>query len=393
VKSLFVVLMLCLFVASCATTAVEPITGRQPLALHDDEKRIWLRSEEEEKVLLKSGLVYDDAVLQTYVNGVAQKLQPPEVLDKVPFKVLLLKNSYLNAFAYPNGMVFVHTGIVARMENEAQLAALLAHEMTHTTYRHAVSSFRDLQNKTAALSTMSVVLMGFGGIGTLASALGTIGTLASVTGYSRQLETEADVEGLKLVVQAGYDPEQARCIFTLLKQEVDEEKIQEPFFFGSHPRLQERIDNYDALLNDEYKDRKGGVKNEEIFITMTYQLVLDNAVLDLKAGRFTSAERAAEKMLKTKPDDKKAYYLLGETARQRGLQDDTAKAISGYERAIALDSSYADPYKGLGLVRLKAGEKQEAKKLFESYLALQKEARDRAYVEAYIRECSKGETP
>jgi len=393
VKFLYVLSLVCLAVTGCATTAVEPIAGHQPLALHDDEKRIWARSAEEEKVLLKSGLVYEDAALQAYVNGVAQRLQPPEVLDQVPFKILLLKNSYLNAFAYPNGMVFVHTGIVARMENEAQLAALLAHEMTHTTYRHALSSFRDIKNKTAALSTMSVVLMGFGGIGTLASALGTIGTLASVSGYSRQLETEADIEGLKLVVQAGYDPEEAKCIFTLLKKEVEEEKIREPFFFGSHPRLQERIDNYDALLNGEYKDRKGGVKNEEIFITMTYQLVLDNAVLDLRAGRFSSAERAAQKILKTKPDDKKAYYLLGETARQRGQQDDTVKAISSFEKAIALDSSYPDPYKSLGLVRLKMGEKPEAKKLFESYLALQKDAPDRAYVEAYIRECSKKEAP
>ena len=232
-KFLYVLSLVCLAVTGCATTAVEPIAGHQPLALHDDEKRIWARSAEEEKVFLKSGLVYEDAALQAYVNGVAQRLQPPEVLDQVPFKILLLKNSYLNAFAYPNGMVFVHTGIVVRMENEAQLAALLAHEMTHTTYRHALSSFRDIKNKTAALSTMSVVLMGFGGIGTLASALGTIGTLASVSGYSRQLETEADIEGLKLVVQAGYDPEEAKCIFTLLKKEVEEEKIREPFFFGS----------------------------------------------------------------------------------------------------------------------------------------------------------------
>lgn len=383
--------ILCVLVAGCATTAVEPIAGHQPLALHDDERRIWLRSEEEEKVLLKSGLIYEDAALQAYVNSVAQRLQPPEVMEQVPFKILLLKNCYLNAFAYPNGLVFVHTGIVARMENEAQLSALLAHEMIHTTHRHALSSFRDIKNKTAALATINVFLMGFGGIGSLASVLGTIGTLASVTGYSRQLETEADVEGLKLVVRAGYDPGEAKCIFTLLKKDLEEEKISEPFFFGSHPRLQERIDNYEVLLNGEYKDRRGGVKNDEIFITKTYQLVLDNAVLDLKAGRFNSAEKAAEKILKTNPDDRKAQYLLGETARQRGAQDDTAKAIRGFEKAISLDASYPDPYKGLGLVRLKMGQTREAKELFEAYLSLQKDAPDKAYIEAYIKQCSKGE--
>jgi len=62
------------------------------------------------------------------VNSVAARLHPPDPSFRIPFRIVVLKNYYLNAFAYPNGVIYVHTGILAQMENEAQLATLLAHE-------------------------------------------------------------------------------------------------------------------------------------------------------------------------------------------------------------------------------------------------------------------------
>ena len=102
----------------------------------EDEKRLWNRSEEEERSIAKSGMLYQDRELEAYLNGVASKLQPPEAYERIPFRILVLKNPYCNAFALPNGYIYVHTGILARMDNEAQLATLLAHEMTHATHRH-----------------------------------------------------------------------------------------------------------------------------------------------------------------------------------------------------------------------------------------------------------------
>ena len=215
----------------------------------DDEKRLWVRSKEEQEVLDESGFIYEDAELEAYLNDVAKKIEPPDVYEAIPFQVKVIKNPHLNAFAYPNGVIYIHTGILARMENEAQLATLLAHEMTHSTHRHAVSGFRDLKNKAAVFATLQVATAGFGGYADLANLLGYLGTMASITGYSRELESEADSVGFSLMTNAGYDPEESPKLFVHIKKELEEEKIREPFFFGTHPRIRERIESYEKLLN------------------------------------------------------------------------------------------------------------------------------------------------
>jgi Tfp pilus assembly protein PilF len=97
------------------------------------------------------------------------------------------------------------------------------------------------------------------------------------------------------------------------------------------------------------------------------------------------AKRGAEKYLSIKPDDARAYYLLGEIHRQRGEKDDPEKAKENYERAISLDPSFPDSYKGLGMIYYKQGEKALAKKYFELYLSLYPKAPDKAYIEEYLK--------
>jgi len=191
------------FQIGCASTNLNPITNGK-LQLETDETGIWHQVEEEQKALNRSGVLYADKELEEYLNETDRKLYSESVLAQIPFSIHVIKNRQFNAFAYPNGHVYVHTGILACMENEAQLATLLAHEMTHVTHRHTVKGFRNLKNKTALLATLQVTLGGLGGgVGDLASLLGTFGTLAAVSGYSRELETEADMEGFKLIKEAG----------------------------------------------------------------------------------------------------------------------------------------------------------------------------------------------
>jgi predicted Zn-dependent protease len=388
-KYMIFVLLLFFIFAGCATTSLPPIT--QDFRFEEDEKRLWLRSEEEQKVLDKSGLIYRDEELESYLNGIAKKIQPPEVFEHIPFKIMVIKNHLLNAFAFPNGVIYVHTGILARMDNEAQLATLFAHEMTHSTHRHLVKEFRDMKNKTAFLATIQVALGGLGGgIGDLATLFGSLGTLAAVTGYSRELETDADIEGFKLMVKAGYEPDEAPKLFMHLKKEVGEEKIKDPFFFGTHPRLQERIENYETLLKTQYHGQKVGIKNQEIFLEKIDKVILENAHLDLKAGRFKIAQRGAEKYQGLKPNDAKAYYLLGEIFRQKGEEGDMEKAKEHYQNSISIDPFYPEPYKGIGLIYYKQGDKLLAKKSLELYLSLSRNALDRAYIEEYIKQCNEG---
>jgi predicted Zn-dependent protease len=136
----------------------------------------------------------------------------------------------------------------------------------------------------------------------LAQFLGVNGSIAAVTGYTREFETEADRVGLDLMAQAGYDPRQALNLFEHLRQEIEIEGIKEPFFFGTHPSVQQRIENASLWLATEYSGKDAGLINSEIFRSRLEKLVLDNARLDLRIGRFYIAQSSVEKYLRrTKP--------------------------------------------------------------------------------------------
>ncbi|SEM65383.1 Tetratricopeptide repeat-containing protein [Syntrophus gentianae] len=385
-RSLFLLIALFLLVG-CETTSVMPIRGGSSsfFQIESDERRLWNRSEEEQKKLERSDLLYRDEELVLYVNDIAKRLYPADVHQQVAFRVVILKNPLLNAFSYPNGVVYVHSGMIARMENEAELATLLAHEMTHVTHRHALQQMRDLKNKAAFMATFNVITSAAGAWGSIASLLGQVGALAAVQGYSRELETEADTEGFGLVVAAQYDPAETGKLFLRLKEDVEERKIDEPFFFGSHPRLQERIENYEKLQT--LHPGKGGMKNEEIFSQKTFALLLIDADQNISAGNYKIAQREAEKYLSRNPDDAHVHFLLGEVCRQRNEQGDVDRAMDFYRKSVGKDPAYATSYKALGLLHLKKGEKPQAKEHLQRYLILSPQAQDRAYILEYLKQC------
>lgn len=383
-KSLLAALSV-MFIAACATTALPPVTSPN-FTPAEDEKRIWLRSQEEEKKINESGMVYSDRELEAYLNSIGKKLQPAVAYQRIPFRIIVLRNPYSNAFAYPNGVIYVHTGMLSRMDNEAQLATVLAHEMTHATHRHQLRGFRSLQNKTAFFASMRSTVGSLPAVGDLTNILGEIGTVAAITGHSRELETEADMEGLKLMINAGYDAREAPKLFQHIRAELEEEGIREPFFFGSHPRLKDRADNYEQFLK-RHNGLTKGADNADIFRRELAGAILDNASLDLKAGRFRSAQRGAAKYVSIKPRDAKGYYLMGEIFRQRGEKGDIEEARKHFQKSISFDASYPEPYKGIGLLYFKSGQASLAEKAFKSYLSLAPKASDRSYIEDYLAQC------
>jgi predicted Zn-dependent protease len=373
----------CLVAFACSTT--NPSLVKEDSNVKDDEQRLWQRSIEEQQVLDNSGFVYRDGELQEYLNGIVKKLRPPETLATISFRIVVLKDPHLNAFAYPNGVIYIHAGILARVDNEAQLATLLAHEMAHCTCRHALKAFGNFKrtkDRIAMLQKPESALHHED----LMSLLGATQTVG-VTGYTQDLETEADLTGLEFVLNAGYDLKEAPRLFEHLKKELVEEKAREPFFFGTHPRLEKRIQNCEDFLRAHCQGQEEGVKNTEIFLEKIQRLLLQNALLDLKAGRFPSAYRGLEKYLNANPDDPRAYYLLGELCRQRAQEKDIARAKEYYKKAILLDPLYPEPYKAVGLIYYKEGEKRLARRSFESCLALSPHEADRAYIRGYLEQC------
>ncbi|MFQ5801038.1 MAG: M48 family metalloprotease, partial [Candidatus Hydrothermarchaeales archaeon] len=382
----FVAVLLFLGVTSCAPTAVPPIGKEESFQLATDERRLWNMSKDEQKKLERSGLIYEDPILVAYLNEIAQRLIPNNIKEKGPsFKIKVLKNPLVNAFSFPNGVIYVHTGFVAKMENEAQLATLLAHEISHVTHRHAIQGFRNVKDTAAFLATLQVVAAPAGVYGAGVTILGAIGAMAAVSGYSNASEEEADREGLDLLVKAGYDPEEAPKLFDHVKRDIEEREITEPFFFGTHPRLQERKDSYTQLLQSIYADKKGH-KGTERFMQKIPSLLLDNALLDLSMGRFSLAKGTIKRFLQRKPQSARGRYCLGEIFRQRGEEGDRQKAEREYQLAIQHNPSYPESYKGLGLIYYKRGEKEKARAQFERYLSLVPEARDKGYIEHYLQD-------
>jgi len=383
---LFAMAVAMLVLSSCATTNVAPIGNQETFKLHEDEARIWNRSKEEETRLNSSNLIYNDPALTAYLNEVAQRLIPEDVQAKgLAIEVKVIKNPLLNAFAYPNGVIYVHTGILCKMDNEAQLATLLGHEMTHVTHRHAVQQFRSVKNTTAVLATIQMASAPFGVFGSLATLLGSVGAMASVTGYSRELETEADRVGMNLMANAGYDPQETPKLFIYLKSDLEKNHVAEPFFFGSHPRLQERIQNFEDFLKTDYAG-KTGQKGAERFNELLSPLLLDNAMMDLDMGRYSSAQEGVEKFLKMKPSSARGHFCLGEIYRQRGEKEDSQKAEEEYRQALSCDPNYALPRKGLGIIYYKQGMANKSIDEFEKYLQLLPDALDRGYIKQYIQQ-------
>jgi predicted Zn-dependent protease len=369
--------LLMAFATGCATTSLPPATSKD-LSMEVDERDLWAQSREIRQAMERGGFVYRDEALDGYLNGVVRKLHSGATLDRIPFEVMVVKDPSMNAFALPDGAMYIHLGILARMENEAQLATLLAHETTHSTHRHSIRTLRTARNKSALYSAI------FGGGGPAGAAFGWLGTMASVSGYQREMEAEADTEGMRLIVEAGYDPQEAVRLFSLLKRNIEEEKIEEPYFFASHPKVSDRIDNFDSLVRTRYAGATG-MAGGEAFRAAVKPALLESALLDLQRGRFQSAQNACEKFLAGSEGDPKGHYVLGEVYRQKGEEGSVEKACGEYRRAIELNPSYPDPYRSLGMIHYKQGNKDIAREHLGKYLTLAPQAQDRGYVEQYMK--------
>ncbi len=295
----------------------------------------------------------------------------------MPFRIRAIKNFRLNAFALPNGAVYVHTGMLARMDSEAELAALLGHEMTHATHRHALREQRQASNWASAWAGISTATLG------LASPIGGLAAGAAIRGYSRDMEREADQNGLALVAAAGYDVGEAPRLFRHLEEWVKSEEGDEPFYFGSHPRLQERVESCEELVATVYKDKRGGARNADAFRQKTAGLLLVDAHLNLEANRLEAARRDAEKHLSIIRGSAGAHSVLGEVARRTGPEAFDV-AVVQYRLALQLDPRLSEAQRGLGLVLWKKGDKKGARAALSRYLELEPHAPDRAHIREYV---------
>jgi predicted Zn-dependent protease len=370
---------------ACSLSAVGNLQAGEALPLPADksavapetaeEERIWSEAREYAEAIAKSDQIYDDAMLTAYVQGVADRLFP-ELRGRIV--VTLLKGPQFNAFVLPDGHMYVNLGLLARFEDEAQLATVLAHEGVHFTDHHG---FRERRNVKGA--SAFAVIVNMAGV----PIVGSVIALSSIFGYSRELETEADTIGFKRLAAAGYDTRQAPRTFEHLLEQVKTEDVKEPFFFATHPKLQDRVDNMRRLSAASPGGTDGATRDE--YAERVRAARMGNVENALSMGR----EKSVLVML-TDPEyfrelPPESYYYLGEAYRLRGEKGDIELAEQAYVSAISAAPGFAPSYRALGLIYLKTGRKAEAREQFSRYLQLAPSAADRKYVESYLNSINK----
>ncbi|MFQ5828800.1 MAG: tetratricopeptide repeat protein [Candidatus Methylomirabilia bacterium] len=394
--------------ASCAGLQVSPEV---------DQRTIQAQAEWEARTLEQLQRGYDDPLLDEYLAALVDRLIPPEdrAAGSPRFRFFIVRDPSPNAFALPNGQVYLHTGLLARLDNEAQLATILAHELTHVTHLHMLKALRDARNARTVFGAGMVpappvtVIGGaearrraLAGAGPLSQTekvllgLGlTLAYTASVTGYSSDLEREADEESMKRLVKAGYDPKEAPKVFELLGEVRGDGRPIEVFFFGSRPRLTERVETTARLLRTRYISEAADphrTVNTPDFSHRLRAVVRDNALLELRAARFSTAKAQLDRVLGETPEDPVAHLYYGDLyrlqAQRAGSREDRERlgelARERYEQAAELDPTFADPFRQLGLLFYQLEDLDRAREAFRRYLALNPEAPDARRIEEYL---------
>ncbi|SHF61661.1 Putative Zn-dependent protease [Microbulbifer donghaiensis] len=253
-------ILTCALIAASAGCAFNPATNRPDLVLMSEEKEIKIGQEMHQK-LVESTPIYNDPVLNAYIEHVGQKVAAASDRPEIKYHFTIIDSQDINAFALPGGYVYINRGLLTYLHSEAEMAAVLAHEIGHITARHAV------RQKTAATgagvaSVLSVLVTGSGVVGDVANLWST----AAVKGYGRDMELEADRFGAQYMYNAGYDPQAMINVIGLLKDQETfsrrrarlEGKKQQTYHgvFSTHPRNDIRLQEVVKAAGDLPEDKK-----------------------------------------------------------------------------------------------------------------------------------------
>lgn len=296
-------------------------------------------------------LLLKDARINNYITQVGEKILSQTDHTLFDFTFSIVNSTAINAFATPGGYVYVNKGLINMLENESELAGVLAHEIAHITCRHIARQIE--KSKKMNIATLAAVLagvvLGGGGTGTEA-ALG-LSLAASTTlqlKYSRENEEEADRLGMASLTGAGYD---GRGMIDLLKIMKNFEFYSNsiPSYFLTHPGTDERIRYIDALLQTRYIKRG---KTSLIGGLSRFQTLL---LLSEKGN--DSAQTVFEKKLKKDGSDVDALYGLAVIQGRLGRMDNSARLFS---RALARSPEDVDVLRGIGINHFKSGKMPQA---------------------------------
>lgn len=344
----------------------------------DDERGIWMEVNELERKYKDNKLIVRDPALNTYVRGVLCKTVGDDKCGAA--RIYIVNTPQFNAGMYPTGMMVVNTGLMLRMRDEAQFAAVLGHEFAHFEKQHTLRMFKKMRADTDAMMWMSF----------LVGALALLATLDSIFSFSRDMETEADMESLAYLQKSPYSTDSAYKIWEHLRAEQDatalarkqkSRKDKNGGFFATHPNSGERM-AYLKTRSEAVVNPDGSTHSDSFRAAMQawWPKLVDDQV---KLNDFGGSEYLLDAIAAGQwtPD---LLYARGELYRSRGQAGDMEAAAGFYRQAIEGGSQLPETWRGLGLAEIRAGRNDEGRAALREYLARKPEAGDKGIISMMI---------
>ncbi len=312
------------------------------------------------KVLVKSHLpIIEDPEITNYVRDLVARLQsfiPPQPF---PFETDVVRSNSLNAFATPGGNIFVYTGLLLNLENESEVAGVLAHELAHVTQRHVAKRIEAAQ-KISLLSITGILAALLLGKGEGKEALllgGAAASQAAMLDYSRADEREADQQGIQYLTKAGFSPWGLPHAF----EEINKQQWRSgggdlPQYLSTHPDAQQRIqylsgqvrllppqirDRQDdnirfrriqTLLRARFADQNAALHYFNSSQTLPASLALmGKAIVHARQNKIAAATELFSQALQIAPSD---ALILREAGRFHYTKGDNGQAAPLLQRAV-----------------------------------------------------------
>lgn len=335
-RQLIALLALALVLSACSTN---PVTGERELRIISEQDEIEMGRENYVPTLqTQGGRYYRDEELGDYISEVSQSLADVSDRPDLPYEFTVINSSVPNAWAMPGGKIAINRGLLLEMDDEAQLAAVMGHEIVHSAARHGAQRMQR-----GMLVNIGVAGIGLGAVlsdnryAPLIMGSAAIGSQIAMARYSRSHELEADYYGTRYMIKAGYDPEAAvelQQVFVRLSEGRQSDFISG--LFQSHPPSEERVEankktareygQNGRLGRERYQEMIAGLKEDQDAYDQ-----YDEARKERREERHDKALELVNRAI-DKVDDEAAFYnLRGDILREQG---DTDRAMADHDKAV-----------------------------------------------------------
>jgi len=304
------------YVFGCAT---DPVTGKKQFMLVSEDTEIQIDRQYSPLQFSTDFGPVQDSELNRYVNQVGNKMAASSHRPHMPYSFRVVNATYINAYAFPGGSIAATRGIMLSLGNEAELAALLGHELGHVNARHSAEQMSKGQLTQALVGGISVLAgTQSAALGDLAGQLGQIGAGALLASYSRDNEREADALGMEYMVGADYGSEGFVGLMDMLNSMSKHKTSSVELLFATHPMSEERYNTAVQMANTKYRSSLNGPLYRDRYMDHTARLrsqkgaieEIEKGQKELAQRKYDAASSHFHQALKQAPDDYVALCMM-----------------------------------------------------------------------------------